>query len=35
MNKKIVLDSSHWQILNRRIKLILKVYSTYGKRIYC
>ena len=25
VNKKAVMDSSHWQILNRRIKLILKV----------
>ena len=30
VNKEIIRNSSYWQILNRTIKLILKVFQSYG-----
>ena len=35
VNKQTLLDSSHWQVIYRLLKLKLKVYFSYGKRIYC
>jgi hypothetical protein len=33
--KEISLNSSHWQVIYRLIKLKLKNDLTYDKRIYC
>jgi len=35
VNKESILSSSHWQVLYKLLKLIWKLFQTYGKRIYC
>ena len=35
MNKELIQNSSHWQILNRLLKLNWRLIKLYGKRIYC
>jgi len=35
VNKEAILNSSHWQGIYRLLKFELKVYFSYGKRIYC
>jgi len=34
-HKDVSLSSSHWQGIYKLLKLTLKSYLTYGKRIYC
>jgi hypothetical protein len=35
IHKDVSLNSSHWQVIYKLLKLKLKSLFTYGKRIYC